>query len=258
VEQDLSTQRRAAYGGDASAEDHRALAAGARHAEGRPLGFANRAASEEETQPAQGAHRGGAEEAEVSHGDEPFGEHVEEPAADELPRLDRFALPLCIGTIFVPQQNAAAFIVGGEAALVEGGFGDVGCEIAHGAAAASSGSAIGHPFLVPNSGVDLPMQFGVTAKQTLGKQVADASGERQDVDEELFVGRMEQLTALEAQRDRRNEDVDVRMVEHSPGPGLQHCSKAAFATEVLGIAKEIPQRLRALGEQGVVEFARMP
>ena len=179
---------------------------------GGRIGFTDGAASEEEAHPAQGAHRGGAEEAEVSHGDEPFGEHVEEPAADEFPRLDRFALPLCIGTIFVPQQNAAAFIVAGEAALVEGGLGDVGCEIAHGAAAASSGSAIGHPFLLPKQRDRFADAVRGTAKQTLGKQMADASGERQDVDEELFVGRVSELTALVAQRDRRDEDVDVRMV----------------------------------------------
>ena len=52
--------------------------------------------------------------------------------------------------------------------------------------------------------------------------------------------------------------MDVRMVQHSPRPGLQHGDKAAFATEVLNIAKEIAQRLGALGEQRAVELARMP
>ena len=96
------------------------------------------------------------------------------------------------------------------------------------------------------------------AKQTLGKQMADASGERQDVDEELFIRRVNELTAVVAQRDGRDEDVDVRMVQHPPGPGLQHGDKAAFATEVLRLAKEIAERLGALGEQCVVELARMP
>jgi hypothetical protein len=126
-----------------------------------------------------------AEEAEVSHGNEPFWEHMEEPASDEFVRMDRLAPPLCVGAIFVAQEDTAAFIIAGEATLVEGGPGDVGCEITQGAAAASGGSAIGHPFLLPNSGVDPPMQFGVVAKQTLCKQTADASGERQDREEEL-------------------------------------------------------------------------
>ena len=72
--------------------------------------------------------------------------------------MDWFALPLCIGTIFVAQQNAAAFIVAGETTLVEGGPGDISCEITHGAASAPGGSAMGNSFLLPKSGVDLPVQ----------------------------------------------------------------------------------------------------
>jgi hypothetical protein len=68
------------------------------------------------------------------------------------------------------------------------------------------------------------------------------------VDEELFVGRVKELTAVVAQRDGGDEDVDVRMVQHPPGPGLQHGDKAAFATEVLRLAKEIAERLGALGK----------
>ena len=77
AEKDLSTQGRATCRGDAGGEDHRPLAARARHGEGRPHGFANGTASEEEAHPAQGTHRGRAEEAEVPHGDEPFGKHAE-------------------------------------------------------------------------------------------------------------------------------------------------------------------------------------
>ena len=39
---------------------------------------------------------------------------------------------------------------------------------------------------------------------------------------------------------------------------MQHGDEAAFTTEVFGIAKEIAQGLSGLGEQGAVEFARMP
>ena len=46
-------------------------------------------------------------------------------------------------------------------------------------------SAISNPLLLPNTRINLAVEFGVLVKQTLGKQMADASGERQDVDEEL-------------------------------------------------------------------------
>ena len=139
VKKDLSAQRRAACRWNATEEDHRPLAAGARHGQERPRGFANGSATEEEAHPTQGTHCRGAEEAEVSHGNEPFWEHMEEPAADEFVRMNWFALPLCVGAIFVAQEDAAAFIIAGEATLVEGGPGDVGCEITQGAATPPAG-----------------------------------------------------------------------------------------------------------------------
>ena len=83
AEKDLSTQGRATRRRDATGEDHRPLAARARHGEGRPHGFANGTASEEEAHPAQGTHRGRAEEAEVPHGS-PAGELI---APDKLVTL---------------------------------------------------------------------------------------------------------------------------------------------------------------------------
>lgn len=79
----------------------------------------------------------------------------------------------------------------------------------------------------------------MTAKQTFRKQAADASGECQNRDEELLIRRVNELAAILTQRDDGDEDVDVRMMQHPASPGLQHGDKAAFATEVLGIAKEI-------------------
>ena len=68
AEKDLSTQGRATCRGDAGGEDHRPLAARARHGEGRPHGFANGTPPEKKVHLAKGTHRGGAEETEVSHG----------------------------------------------------------------------------------------------------------------------------------------------------------------------------------------------
>jgi len=62
AEKDLSTQGRATRRRDATGEDHRPLAARARHGEGRPHGFANGTPPEKKAHPAKGTHRGGAEE----------------------------------------------------------------------------------------------------------------------------------------------------------------------------------------------------
>lgn len=134
----------------------------------------------------------------MSYGDKAFWQDVEEPATDQFVRRDGFALPLCIGTIFVTQEEATFLIVAGEATLVEGGPGHIAGEVAQGGAAAAGGSTIGHPFFLPDSGIDLAVQLGVTAKQALGKQMANASGKRVDVDEKLFVWRMYEVAAIVA------------------------------------------------------------
>ena len=157
AEKDLSTQGRATRRRDATGEDHRPLAARARHGEGRPHGFANGTPPEKKAHPAKGTHRGGAEEAEVSHGNEPFGEDVEEPAANEFLRIDRLALPLAVVAILVPQEEAAVLIGARQTAFVEGGPGDVGCQVAQGGAASSSGLAMADPLLLPYTGIDPAM-----------------------------------------------------------------------------------------------------
>ena len=131
----------------------------------------------------------------MSYGDKAFWQDVEEPATDKFVWMNRFALPLCIGTIFVTQEEATLSIVAGEATLVKGGPGHIGCEVSQSGAASSGGSTMGHPFFLPNSGIDLAMQFRMLAKHARGKQMANTSGERLDWDEELFVRRMYELAA---------------------------------------------------------------
>ena len=118
-EGELTAQGWSACGRDASDQLHGALAARARHGEDRARWFACRAAPEEETHPAQCPHCGRAEEAEVSYGDKAFWQDVEEPATDKFVWMNRFALPLCIGTIFVTQEEATLSIVANEATFVK-------------------------------------------------------------------------------------------------------------------------------------------
>ena len=176
----VPAQGRSANCGDAGAELHRPLAARTRRVERSASWLAHRAAPEKEADPAQGAASGGAEEAEVAHGDKALGQDVKQPAADQLERIDRLALPPCVGAILEAQHDAAVRIKSGESALIEGGFADIGREVAQSEAAVSGGLTMGDPGLAPEGGIDLVIQLGMARSQLRGEALAHAGRECHD------------------------------------------------------------------------------
>src|SRR4029434_6255048 len=253
--ENAAAQGWAAHGPDAPGEDHGLVAAGTRRSVRQASGFDDGAAPQKEAQAAQGAACGRAQEPEVAHGDEALGQHVKKPAADKFLRVDGLGFPARIGTVLVAQEHAAGVVIASQSPLVESGLAKVAREITQGAAAASGGLAMHHPVLLPEGRVDAPMQLGVFCSQALVEEVADARGQRHDWNKEVLVFGMEKLAAIFAQRHCRNEDVDVGMMPHPAGPGLQHGDEAALAAEMGGA--EIAQALGALAWQRVVEFAGM-
>jgi hypothetical protein len=54
-----------------------------------------------------------------------------------------------------------------------------------------------------------------------------------------MVRRMDQRAATVFDPERRNEQMKMRMVVDAAGPGMEHCDKARFSTEVTWIRAEL-------------------
>jgi hypothetical protein len=91
----------------------------------------------------------------------------------------------------------------------------------------------------------------------LVKEIANTPTKSRRPQQELLIFGMDEPAAILAQGHSRNEEVDVGMMQHPAGPGLENGDETGLTPEILGVLAEVAEALRALAEQEAIEFAWM-
>ena len=197
---------------------------------------------------------GGTEPAVVADANETFGQDVQEPAADEFVRSKGFAFKGVIGAVAVAQDKAARGIETLQAVLVEGGFFDIGGEVAQSGAAASGGLALSNPSHLPDGGGDAGEEIGVMGGKEGTKSVAGGAGEGFVGNEVVLVTGMVEKGAGVTKSHGGNQGMKVGMIKHAPGPGVEDADKGGLSAEIFGRGAEGLKGGSFGGEKSGIKF----
>ena len=180
---------------------------------------------------------------------EPLGQHVLQEAAQKRFCGSRPVLPPLAPALLDAEGDVPVFArvkaVGGDGNPVDGG-GEGGEDLRAGA----SRCTVGHPALVPDPGRHGSEETG--SGQRRRARAPEDLGARVDGSQPLRRAGGAPRRAVRRQGPTRHERMDLRMVGHLPGPGVEDAHHADLPTEVCGVQGEGLQGSRGgLQEQGV-------
>ena len=223
------------------------------------FGFGLGAEAEEMAEAPERFMSGGGEEAVVAHAYEAFGQNVNQPAADKLVRFERDGFPNAGVAWFAAQEDASVAIVALESLFAEGGFADVGGGVAQGGLAPAYVAAVDAPLGFPDRGIDAGVKLGVFFGEACFEAVADALDQRLPGNEEVVVFWVGEAASAGAQCDGRDDQVQVRVMEHLARPGVEDDEEAGVGAEVARVSANLAQgagaggKEQAIGKPGMVQ-----
>lgn len=220
------------------------------------FGFGLGAEAEEMADAPERLVSGGAEPAIVADAHEAFRQNMNQPAANELDRLERNGPPNAGVAVFAAQEDASVAVVTLEASFGKGGFADVGGCVSQGGFTPADVLAIDAPLCPPYFCVHPCMESGMPFGQSFKKEIADAVNQRSPRDEEVVVFWVGDAATAGSQTDRRHDQVDMRMMEHLTGPGVQHSEEAGLGAKVARVSAKIAQSAGGGLEEDCVSLSR--
>src|SRR5215813_753463 len=126
-----------------------------------------------------------------------------------------------------------------EAIVTEGDAKEVAREIVEHLPPLAGRLAMDHPIFAPYSGWDVVEQ--ISPFQCGTEFGAEDKGERLHWHEIVSVpGRQPRFT-IRGEPTASHQQMDVRMIKHGPGPGVQYCQAAPAATQIARIAGQLLQ-----------------
>ena len=180
-------------------------------------------------------------------------EDMLEKPAEELRTGERGAADLT-GTVVAVTEGDLAVVDAFDPAVGDGDAKQVTAQIGQDGGAGAGRLAVNDPVGVPNFRRGLIEESG--AVQGIADFGAEDGRESADRDEEAAApGR--NPTAIGSESARTDEHVDVGMVEHGAGPGVEDGQACRPAAEVAGIIGEFEQGPAGRAEQKVVDDLRM-
>jgi hypothetical protein len=155
---------------------------------------------------------GGTEEPVVPDPWQALGQDVEQPAPDQLVRVERHHAGLAAAAVGPGDADIAFLVVAEQALRRERAAPDVAGEVAQRGLAPADGLELDVPGF--RGGQDLPLgageclvNVGMTVLDRVVEPAAEAVGERTEVDEEVVLGRPAEPAGDRMERDGRNDDI---------------------------------------------------
>jgi hypothetical protein len=207
------------------------------------------------------------QEAEVTDAAEPFRQHVEQEATDELINLERHHLGLVVGAIILPTEADATVLAGEEPTVGDRDAVGVAPQIFEDLLRATEGAlGIDDPFDIaqqlemPGEGRRFPEAYEIAEElqlafverrlQALQEQTPIQS--RQNTDGEEEVGPAVDPASVGREAAARHNAVGMRMMRQGLAPGVENGDHTGLGAEVLWIGADDADRLGRGLEQNVI------
>jgi hypothetical protein len=192
---------------------------------------------------------GRAEETEIAHLDEAFGQDVLEEAVDELFGREGAERDLAGSGRAVAKGDLVVFEFY-QAAVADGDSEDIGSQVLEGSAAVADRFAVDHPILLPDIGGDIVGEAG--SLESMMEFGPKDFGEGLDWEQEMMVGR-EPGAVIGGQATGGDEIVNVRMVAQVASPGVQDTDQTELSPDKTGVLGQMLCRSRRGLKEQVID-----